>query len=219
MKNKIVPDLTVARRLRAAGCRIYIEEDDGEARAIPSQGLRVYQVGGVTESRAIAIRSYGGVAFLIHLCITIKLPNFAISTFNLELPWKNEYFWLQDPLETDGRSENYCFAGLDLEFHRSQVLNHYADVRKTYSLGRSLTGALLGFGFDAIPEKFRQGEMIPGFLDVYDQFDSVFRCPVKLWADRSRLTRSRAPSKRGRLFDCPDPGFERAPLDEDEAHK
>jgi len=77
----------------------------------------------------------------------------------------------------------------------------------------------LGFGFDPIPKKFRHGEMIPGFLVIYDQFGSVFRCPVELWTDRSRLTRSPAPSKRGRLFDRPDPGFERAPLDEDEAHK
>jgi len=132
LKNKTFADLTLARRIRAAGCRIYIEEDDGEASAIPAEGLRVYQVGGVTESCAIANRSYGGVAFVIHICISIKLPNFAISVFRLEVPWRNEYYWLQDPLETDGRSENYRFGGLDLEFHRSQVLNHYADVRKTY---------------------------------------------------------------------------------------
>jgi hypothetical protein len=203
LKNKTVDHLALARRIRAAGRPVYIAEDDGEARCIPSDALLIYQTGGVYESSAMDW--CGGTAFMIHLVITIKLPNFAISAFGLEPPWKNNSFhWLQDPLETDGSSRCYRFGGRDSpEFERRQVLNHYADVRRTYSSGRSLKGFLLGYGFDSIPAQFRHGMMIPAFVVVYDQSWREYRSPVELWADRSRA-RSRVSRKR-RLFDRRDP--------------
>jgi hypothetical protein len=203
LENKGRDHLAIARRIRAAGRPIHIAEDDGEARCIPSDGLCVYQAGGVTESRATDW--CGGTAFAIYLVITINLPNFAISAFGLELPWKNDsFYWLEDPLEIDGSSRRYRFGGRDSpEFERHEVLNHCADVRQTYSAGQSLKGFLLGYGFDSIPEQFRHGMMIPAFVVVYDQFGFKGRFPVELYTDRS-LVRPRVPRKRN-LLDHPDP--------------
>jgi hypothetical protein len=216
MKNKTVDHLTLARRIRAAGRPIYITEDDDEACGIPSDGLRVYQWGGLTESRVTAIASYGGFAVILNLGIRINLPRFAILAFRFVLPWKTDsFYWLPDPLETFSSSQCYSFPDSRLpEFERSEALNHYADERRIYSPGQSVKGALLGFGLDSIPEEFKHGTMIPAYVVIYDQFSRELRSPVKLWLDRS-LTRS-VPRKRRGLFDRPDPGFEGAPLDEEE---
>lgn len=202
LKNKAIDRLALARRIRAAGRPIYIAEDDGEAQCIPSDGLLMYQTGGVIESCAIDYA--GGTAFLIQLIITIKLPNFAISAFGLELPWKDESFhWLEDPLEIDGSSRCYRFGDRDLpEFERNQVINHYADVRRVYSSGHSLKGFLLGCGLERMPEQFRRGTMIPAFVIVYDQFGHDYRSSVELYSDRS-LARPRVSRKRN-LLDHPD---------------
>jgi len=203
LKNKSVNHLELARRIRAAGCPIHIEEDDDEARSIPSKELRVYLTGGVNESRAIDWS--GGTAFVVYLVITINVPNFAISAFGLELPWKNEYFyWLEDPLQIDGNSQRYRFgSGFLPEFDRHQVINHYSDVTRIFSAGQSLNGFLLGHGSEPIPEEFRHGMMVPAFVVVYDQQGREYRAPLKLRVDRS-LPRSRA-RRKGSLLDHPDP--------------
>jgi hypothetical protein len=203
LKNKTIDRLDLARRIRAAGRPIYISEDDGEARCIPCDGLRVRQTGGVDESRAIDC--CGGTAFVISLLITNKLPRFAIADFGLELPWKQEsFYWLEDPLQIDGTSRRYRFGGKDLpEFDREQVINHHADVTRILSPGDSLKGFLLGYGFESIPEKFRHGMMIPAFVIVYDQLGRDHRSPVELQAVRSR-TPPRV-LRRSTLLDHPDP--------------
>jgi hypothetical protein len=202
MKDKTYDSLAVARRIRAAGRPIYIAEDDGEARSIPCDGLRVRQTGGVVESQAIDCS--GGTAFILNLSITINLPKFAISAFGLEPPWKNDsFYWLEDPLEIDGTSRCYRFGSKDLpEFDRGQVINHSADVTRVFSSGASLKGFLLGFGFDSIPDQFRHGMMIPAFVIVYDQFGHEHRSPVELQAVRNH-TRPRV-LRRGSLLDRPD---------------
>lgn len=203
MKNKAIDHLALARRIRAAGRPIYIAEDDGEALCIPSDGLKIHQTYGVNESSAIDCS--GGTAFIIYVVITINLPNFAISAFDLEVPWINNSFrWLEDPLEIDGTSCCYRFGIKDLpDFERGRVLNHRADVQRTYSSGRSLKGCLLGFALDPIPVQFSHGDMIPALLVVCDQFQRKYRSPVDLWADRS-FARSRA-RRKGSLFDRRDP--------------
>jgi hypothetical protein len=203
LKNKAIDRLDLARRIRAAGRPIFISEDDGEARCIPCDGLRVRQTGGVVESRAIDC--CGGTAFVIYLVITIKLPKLAIAHFGLELPWKQPYFyWLEDPLQIDGASRRYRFGGRDLpEFDREQVINHHADVTRILSPGDSLKGFLLGYGFESIPEEFRHGMMIPGFVIVYDQLGRDHRSPVELQAVRSH-TPPRV-LRRSTLLDHPDP--------------
>jgi hypothetical protein len=203
LKNETPDGLALARRIRAAGRPIYIAEDDGEARCIPSDGLLIYQPGGEIDSRAIDYS--GGTAFIIYLVVTIKLSNFAISAFGLELPWKIENFhWLEDPLEIDGSSRCYRFGGRDIpECERDQVINHYADVTRIISRGRSLKGFLLGCAPQPIPEQFRNGMKIPAFVVVSDQHWRDYRYPIELWVDRS-CPRSRIPRKRS-LFDHPDP--------------
>jgi hypothetical protein len=215
VKSKIHQDsLALARRIRAAGCPIYIEEDDGETRCIPSDGLIVYQVGGLVDSSAVDWSR--GTGFKICLAITINLPMFAISDFALELPWKNDsFYWLQDPSEIDGISRCYRFGIRDfIEFERSEVINHYADVRRTFSSGQSLKGFLLGFGFDPIPDEFPHGMMIPAFLVICDQHWRKYRSPIKLWTDRSEkyVSRPRSGVPRRGLFDHPDRKVEHVPL-------
>ncbi len=204
MKNKGHDSLDLARRIRAAGRPIYIAEDDGDAPCIPSDALRVYQAGGVNESSAF---DWGnGTGFKIYLVITNHRPAFAISRFELELPWNTKYFsWLEDPVALDGKSPCYRFMGNDiLEFERSQVINHYADVTKPLSAGQSVKGFLLGFGFDSIPEAFPHGAIIPAFLNIYDQAGNKHGSHVKLWADRMKKN-SRPPQwterRKGGLLD------------------
>ena len=75
--------------------RSYIGEDDGKAPRDPSNGLPVYLGGGVIESRAFDF--YGAAGYIIRAVITINLPKFAIAGFGLELPWKSQVRWLEDP--------------------------------------------------------------------------------------------------------------------------
>ena len=203
MKSKTIDHLALARRIRAAGCPIHIEEDDTESACIPSDGLTIRQFGGVTESAAIDCS--GGTAFIIYVVITINISNFVISGFDLEMPWTNGSFhWLEDPREIGGSSDCYRFGIRDLpDFERGRVLNHRADEQRPYSSGTPLKGCLLGFAFDPIPVQFSHGGMIPGHLVVFDQFLRKYRSPVELWVDRS-CARPRAPRK-GRLFERRDP--------------
>ena len=208
MKKKLVDDLALARRIRAAGCSIPIAEDDGERRYIPTDGLRVYQTGGIIESTAFDWG--GGTGFKIHLVITSNISNLAVSHFELELPWKQTYFqWLEDPLVIDGPSRLYRFNGRNiLEFERSEVINHRLDVTRPFSSGESVRGYLLGFGYDAIPAGFPHGAMIPAFLILYNQLAHEFRAPLKLWADRSQKNLRRPQSgvrRKGGLLDKRDP--------------
>jgi hypothetical protein len=203
LKNKTIDHLALARRIRAAGRPIYIEEHDAEPPCIPSDGLTIRQIGGVTESTAIDCS--GGTAFIIYVVITINVPHFAISAFGLEVPWICDSFrWLEDPREIGGSSDYYRFGIKDLpDFERGRVLNHRADEQRPHSSGTSLKGCLLGISFDPIPVQFSHGDMIPGLLVVFDQFLRKYRSPVELWADRL-WARPRAPRK-GRLFERRDP--------------
>lgn len=201
-------NLELARRLRAAGIRIHIPEDEPEAPPAPPEGILVYQAGGVTES--LAFDFYGGAGFIVSLIITPNLSGFSISAFHLELPWEDTIQWLSDPLDNNAASTGYRFGGQGgLEFDRDQVLNHHADIRRIIPRGVSLSGLLLGFGSGSIPDRFRHGAMIPAFISITDQYMCKSRSPVTLWADRSaRLSPATRPTRRRkRLFECPDPGF------------
>jgi hypothetical protein len=186
MKDKSYDSLAVARRIRAAGRPIYIAEDDGAPPPIPSDGLLVRQTGGLMES--CAIECSGGTAYIINLVITSKLPGFAISAFGLQTAWPQEYFrWLEDPVAIDGHLRRYRFGVREVQdFERDQVINHCADVRQILSNGHSVSGFLLGIGYEAIPERFRHGLMIPAFVTVYDQFGHEYPSTVELQAIRNR---------------------------------
>ena len=203
MKHEDFDQLALARRIRSAGRPIHIPEDDGEARPIPSDELRVCQTGSEIDSTAFDVG--GGTGFKIYLVITFNTAGFAISRFQLKLPWaQTNFIWLEDPRVIDGRCPNYSFySGESLEFERSLVINHFADVRQRFSAGESIEGYLLGRGFDSIPAHIPHGTMIPAFVILYDQFAREFRAPVSLWADRSKKRSLRAQSgvpRRGGLL-------------------
>ena len=207
MKNEGFDQLAYARRIRSAGRPIQIPQDDGEVRSIPSDALVVRQTGGIIESTAF---DWGaGAGFKINLVVTSKMSSFAVSHIELELPWKQTFWWLEDPEVIDGPSRCYRFVGdSTLEFPRNLVLNHRLQVTRPFSAGESVEGFLLGFGCDPIPAGFSQGKMIPAFLVLYDQFASPYRAPVELWADRTtKNLRPRRPSTRrkGGLLDKRDP--------------
>lgn len=209
MKRKTsVGNLELARRLRAAGIRIDIAEDGPSAPSIPLEGVLVYQTGGVTESMAFDLA--GGTGFIVSLVITVNLSAFAISAFELELPWEDSVRLLEEPLEVHGATRGYGFGGRSsLEFDRDEVLNHYADVRRIVPRGTSMKGLLLGVGSRSIPDQFQHGATIPALVYIYDQYMRKNQAPISFWADRSekRSRAARPISKRARLFDRPDPGF------------
>jgi len=207
--------LHLARRIRAAGRQIYIEEDDRESTYVPSDGLLIYLFGEVNDS--LATDFLGGTAFIINVNITINLPRFAISGFGLELEWNCTVDWLDDPSEGE-RPDVYRFGGRDLpEFERGQVLNHCADVSRIHSRGSSLRGYLLGVGDNPIPDHIQRGMMIPGFFIVYDQFLRPFRSPISLCANRRRklLASTGSKASRKRIFDCSDPEYGQLLLESD----
>ena len=215
-------DLALARRIRSTGIPIFIEEDDGAVPQIPSRGLRIYQAGSLVGSRAFDF--HGAAAYILEVVITFNLPQFAISYFTLELPYKGMVTWLPDPLEYfDMKLKDYVFRGqYPLIIPRGRVLNHLADVRRVYSRGDSLKGELLGIGEEPIPENFKHGEMIPAFLTVSDQYGREYRSAVSMWADRMERPnkRKRAETwRRGGLLDKLDPGFEPAPCEEEKGKK
>jgi hypothetical protein len=208
MKNEGFDQLAYARRIRSAGRVIYIPEDDGEVRYIPSNALRVYQTGAVIESTAFDLGA--GTGFTINLVVTSRVSGFAVSHIELKLPWDHTHVqWLEDPKVIDGRSRCYRFFGNEtLEFERNLVLNHRLKRTQRFSAGESAEGFLLGLGSEPISEEYPHGKMIPGFVVIYDQFARMCRVTIELWADRSarsiRPARSGA-KRKGKLFDKRDP--------------
>ena len=187
-----------------------------------SSGLHVYQTGMRSETRAFNF--YGNAAYVLNLIITINLPHFAISSFGLELPWKSYVWWLDEPDDADGRVTMYRFdPSYLLEFEKSQVLNHFADVRRTWSRGKSLAGYVLGIGDRPIPDQFQQDATIPAFLIIYDQLWQDYRSPVSLRTDRHLQPTRRSGleiRRKGNLLDKPDAPLGHAALgNEDEAKK
>lgn len=195
---RVHQDLALARQIRAAGCPIHIAWDDSGPSEIPAKSLEVFQVGGVLESSAFEYSAGTGIMFPVQ--ITAYISGLALSWFEIELPWEKMGFrWLDDPLEMDGTSTLYSFAGRHLEFERTQVLNHRADVCRTLRFGQSLRGFLLGNDMALIPDEFRDASRFPATLIVWDQFGRNSRAPLELTAHR-RKKYIRRSSARGGLF-------------------
>src|SRR5579862_8888622 len=207
MKNEGFDQLAYARRIRSAGRVIYIPEDDGEVRYIPSNALRVYQTGAVIESTAFDLGA--GTGFTINLVVTSRVSGFAVSHIELKLPWDHTHVqWLEDPKVIDGRSRCYRFFGNEtLEFERNLVLNHRLKRTQRFSAGESVEGLLLSLGSEPIPEEHPHGKMIPAFVVIYDQFARMCQVTIQLWADRSARSIRRAPGARpkGNLLAKRDP--------------
>ncbi len=202
MKTKTC-DEPLARRLQAAGILIHVEEKP--EKEVPDDGLLICQRGGAHGSTAIA---YRGVATLItlHLDITVDRPQFAISGFDLELPWQGRVRWLEDPREIDGRSRNYHFGFEGIpDFKRDDVLNHLAGARSAISGGRTLRGCLLGINDYPMPDAFPHGATIAAVITISDKSLREYRRSVSLLADRVKapVRKSSAPTRN--LLDHKDP--------------
>jgi hypothetical protein len=194
----ISQDLTIARRIRAAGCPLYIARDDSGPCEIPSESLDVCQIGALLENSAFEYSAGTGIMF--QLQITTFTSGLAISRFDLELPWQKMGFrWLDDSLEIGSASSLYSFAGRYFEFERKQVLNHRADVCRTLRRGQSLRGFLLGNDLAPIPDEVRNASLFLATVIVWDQFGRSSRAPIELTAIREKK-RIRRPSERGDLF-------------------
>jgi len=202
----------IARRLHAVGIPLEIDVDDGES------GLLISQIGGELESSAFSLKS-GGTGYSAYMSITIDLPAFAISRFDLELPWSDPSIsLLEDPNETGDPHGEYCFPGETLyKFHRSLVINHYADVTRMRSCGETLVGFLLWAGMNPIPDDWPLRKKIPAFVIVYDQFCITHRYPVTLMDLHSKKSfpPERRKSTRKPLFEYRDQKPGPAELQED----
>jgi|ERR1700722_750882 len=202
MKKENYDSLAIARRICAAGRPIHIAEDEGVPASLPAGSLIVRQTGGMMES--FAIEAQGGTSFIISLAITSKIPRFAIARFGLELPWTPDYFyWIEDPFQVDGTLRPYRVPNeKGLDFERSRVLNHQADITRTLSRGHSREGFLIGYAFEPVPEDFRTGMMLPAFVIIYDQFGAMLQTGVEL-----HLVRRPKPASQPKtsLLDHPDP--------------
>jgi hypothetical protein len=195
-------DERLARRLQAAGILIHVEEKAEKGGS--EDGLLIRQYGGVHESTAIAYRG-NATLIVVYLDIAVDRPGFAISGFDLELPWEGTVRWLEDPREIDGRSRDYHFGFEGIpNFKRDHVLNHLAGARRAISRGRTLQGCLLGI-HDPMPDSFPHGAKIPAFVSVWDQFFTEYRRPVLLWADRMRVPVHKSLAPRRNLLDHKDP--------------
>jgi hypothetical protein len=167
--------------------------------------ILIRQTGSFVENQAFDFA--GSTGYILSLIITANLPAFAISAFGLEVPWGDGAVrFLEDPLEIDGTSEVYRFGGKgEPEFHRDQVINHFADVRHIMARGHSVAGLLLAVGTEPIPETFAHGIAIPAFLKIVDQFGREYREPVSFWRKRSERRRPVTQKKRKSLLECRDP--------------
>jgi hypothetical protein len=220
-RKKYQHDPDLARRIRDAGIPIPVDEDGRDAPHDPPSGLLMYRDGARGES--FAFNFNGGAGYVIKLVITVNLSHFAISEFDIELPWEGYVRWIDDPVAIGGRTDVYRFsADYPLTFERDEVLNHRVGVQRMWPRSNSLKGYLLGVGHVPIPDEFKLGAKIPALVIVRDQFFREHKSPISLSRDRTMKPVRRVwegAGRKGRLFDHLDPGFEGAHLENKEEAK
>src|SRR5258708_6698244 len=124
----------LAIRLRDGGVPLEIPEAEW------AHDLVLTQQGGVFESTVFDL-SYAGTGFIIDLCILFNKSNIAISSFAIEVPWRDSsIYWLEDPRKMEASYDCYRFPGTSLEFPRAVAINHIADRCKTRAKGKSVEG-------------------------------------------------------------------------------
>lgn len=201
-RRKRLRRIELAYRLHAVDVPIEIDVDE------EGGGLLMHQIGGAVLSSAFSLKS-GGMGYAVYMCITIDLPAFAISGFDLELPWSDTYLsLLEDPNETGDPHREYSFPGDTIhKFPRKAGINHYADITRMHPRGRTLQGFLLWAGMIPIPDDWPLRKKIPAFVIVYDQFGFSYKCTVTLLDTREKRssTPERRKSVRTPLFEYSDP--------------
>lgn len=192
----------IARKLQHLGIPLEYDEKKNPPPVL------ICQVGGLLENSVFSLKG-GGMGVILNVSITSDLPNFAISRFELGLPWTDPNFrWLTDPAEnsTAGVSA-YWFPGTQLFFDHDIVLNHRSTICTNLPRGHSIEGLLLGLGYETIPAELPHGKTVPAFLTVVDQYEQQYSQELELWIDRSleRSATNASKSRRKSLLESRDP--------------
>lgn len=115
-------DTEMARRMRAAGVPLELDEDKREITP-PANGLSIERnAEGIAE--AIGETSTG---YILDVYIVPNVPwPFEIARATLQLPWDDPNFqWIRDPRENGAQYEVYSLPGTSLYYPRDEVINHF----------------------------------------------------------------------------------------------
>ena len=174
--------LTLARRLRDAGCPLLPENEFVKA---GSQGLSIMQEGFFETS--LFDMEPGGTGCMLYLVIANDLPRqIVLVDFELQLPWKELTFqWLADPAVHNGGNLYRFPSNCGPEFPREDVINHRAYEKGKLGRGGFLRGVLLGFSYKALPANIKHGETLDASLSVFDVQEKCYSAEISFWIDRS----------------------------------
>ncbi len=187
-----------ARELRAGGLALEIPEDDW--RDPSRRGLIIRQCGGPLLNSVSDTRQ-GPTVFVVNLSVTIAMSGFALAAFDVDPPWEANLIFLDDPCGSS-REGIYRLFNRDI-YPRDSVINHYADGRRIRRRGQSISGFLLAWSLESIPDRFAHGSEIPAFIRIFDQNGDCYPKGINLWVDRSqkRSTRKSRVTKQKPLFE------------------
>jgi Chromate transporter len=198
MKNDRTRWVDQARELRAAGIELEIPEDDW--RDPPRNDLIIRQCDGPLLNSVFDMPE-GPTGFMVNLRVAIATSGFALAAFDVELPWKANLNFLDDPRES--ASQGVCkFFNRDI-YPRESAIDHYADSRCIRRRGESIEGYLFAWSFEHIPDRFVHGSEIPTILKIFDQSERPYQKEITLWADRiqKRSTLKRKVTNRKPIFE------------------
>ena len=99
------PDLV--RQLHELEVPVDLAPDDLLHDEKTSAKLRIYPIGGITETSAFDL-SLGGAGYMVSLSLTVLRTPFSIAAFELSLPWPVKYMiWLAYPADGNGPRISY----------------------------------------------------------------------------------------------------------------
>ena len=185
MKSDRLEWLKRARQLRVAGVELEIPEDDWKDSGLRrDSGLIIRQRDGPVGNSALAMRC--GAAYSVSLSVVVNMPNFALTAFDLELPWKATPIFIEPP---SGQAP-YKLPNGD-QYPQDVVINHFANPQRLLRRGQVIEGLLLAWSFESIPADYAHGSEIPASLIIYDQFAESYKQSIILWAQRDWLAMPR----------------------------
>jgi hypothetical protein len=208
-KNRDADRLAHARRLMDLGCPLDLEYFQ-EASYSSFRTLRIKQVGAVIGSQVFEIESLGvGCMLDLEIVNDTGRPIY-LRDFELELPWIDPLFCLlPDPRLRDEESQTYRFYGTKIEFPRSIVINRFVPGSTRFPKGGLVAGLVLSRGPEAIPNRYKHGEILDVKFSVVDQYDNRHSASVSVYVDKSAQFSPKLPKKpHRRLLEVSQPGDE-----------
>src|SRR5580704_1224700 len=106
---------------------------------------------------ASCVRTWTGASvFVIHVPIVGLAPKIVLQGFDLSSPeWELNPYVLDDPGVSNSAPQLYRMLD-GSRFHRSEVLNHRADVDGTLRHGDVMEGLVLAQCFSSVPTRYNQ---------------------------------------------------------------